>query len=318
MKKLLIIIFVLFNIPFILLSETLEECLIKNKIDISVTKSTNIKKNITSYSVTNDSNYFIIAYYLDNNTGMLGDNLYIELFDKSKKEGKKTVLNLKKLIKKYSFLFGSIVHIEYNKSYIFLQAHYNPSAGGTLIITKDLTYKNKIYGNARGYINENLIVYDKNQTHFAPTHYSEISILNFNNNEDYQIYPMKPYQSIRLNHIKTVKEAYDKLGKDWFRINRHHMNPELFNNGLSGKVIVNDETGSLAFLINYYNYDCRQKIKIYENEGEYIKVLYIYKNVHSKQNIKYKEYFYNEIMKEYKINDISKLLEPDLLAEIFK
>jgi len=236
--------------------KTLRSVLSENDIDLKNIDIADVDRNITSYAVLNNPKMFCIAYYLDNYLNFLENKLYVNLLEKEQNKWIQNELNVKTLIPdKPYFHPGSIVKVTYSKNYVYLITHKNPSAGYTLILSNELEFQGALYGRLLATFDNGTIVYHNSQVHFAPTHYAEISIYNPLTKVNRKIYPIKPYQKVRLEHIKKVKAAYDKLGEDWFRCHNHHMNPELFNNHLIGKVAIDNGTNSLAFTIAYDNKD---------------------------------------------------------------
>lgn len=233
---------------------SLAEVLAENGIDLSNIDTPNMGKDITSYQVLNDPNIFCIAYYLDDGSGRIRGKLYIHLLKKDQSKWTHGTLDFETLPGRYSQR-SSITRIQYSRDHIYLFAHWNPSAGATLALSNELEFQYGLYGWILAVFEDETVVYERNQVHFAPTHYAEIYIYDPSTERDRKIYPMKPYQGIRLEHIKKVKAAYDERGEDWFRIHNHHMNPELFNNYLGDEVVVNDSTDSLAFVVVYENED---------------------------------------------------------------
>ena len=233
---------------------SLAEVLTENGIDLSNIDTPNMGKDITSYQVLNDPNVFCIAYYLDNGSGRMRGKLYIHLLKKDQSKWTHGTLDFETLPGRYSQR-SSITRIQYSRDHIYLHAHWNPSAGATLALSNELEFQYGLYGWILAGFEDETVVYQKNQVHFAPTHYAEIYIYDPRTERDRKIYPMKPDKGIRLEHIKKVKAAYDERGEDWFRIHNHHMNPELFNNYLRDEVVVNDSTDSLAFVVVYKNED---------------------------------------------------------------
>ncbi len=129
------------------------------------------------------------------------------------------------------------------------------------------------------------------------------------------IYPMKPYQKIRLEHIKKVKEAYNKLGKDWLREKNHHLDPELFDNYVKDDVAINNSTHSLAFVICYDNGEISEAFP--ETTPEAMEVAYIYQNVNNGKKIMYKEVLLSDLKAKYSAVPISEYLQSERLNKIF-
>ncbi|MFQ6039760.1 MAG: hypothetical protein ACE5PV_02795, partial [Candidatus Poribacteria bacterium] len=223
--------------------------------------------HVQEYTVSNvaldNPELFCIAYHLYDGSNRFGDKLYIYLLRKDQNKWIHRALNFETLSEFYRA--GTITRINYSQNYIYLFTHINPSAGTTLILSNELKFQGELFGWLLAIFDDETLVYHNSQVHFAPTHSAVISIYNPHTKLHQDIYPMKPYQKIRLEHIKKVKAAYDKRGEDWFRIHNHHGDPELFNNSLGSEVMVNDSTHSLVFVIDYDNTDYWS----YEDELKY-------------------------------------------------
>jgi len=134
--------------------------------------------------------------------------------------------------------------------YFHLGYHINPSAEGLLIFSRDRKFMRELFGWELATLPDGSIVYHHSETHFAPTHSLEISVFNPSTQQDWQIYPPKPYQPVRREFIGGVAKVYEERGADWFRNHNHHMNPELFNSFLAGEVGV-DKANSIAFAVRF-------------------------------------------------------------------
>ena len=306
---------------------TLRTALIENGINTKNIDTSDIDKNINSYDVLNDPKMFCIAYYLGDGSNGLGNKLYVRLYKKDENKWLYEVLDLETLIIKLrgtyltqedfvaKYVVGSIWWIHSSKDHIYIFGHINPSAGTTLVLSNDLKYQDAFYGWILAIFDNETVVYHNSQMHFAPTHHAEISIYNPSTKKTQMIYPMKPYQKIRLEHIKKVKEAYDAIGEDWFREHNHHMNPELFNNYLGKGLAINNNTHSLAFVISYENEEISKAFP--ESTPETTDVVYIYKNVSNGKKIKYKEVLLSDLKEKYGDIPISEYLKSKRLNEIF-
>jgi len=305
---------------------TLRTVLTENGIDTENIDIPNIDKVIRDYDVLDDPKMFCIAYYLGGSNRLEG-KLYIHLYRKDEDKWLYGVLDLDTLIVKLrgtyliqedfvaKYVVGSIWRIHSSKDHIYIFGDINPSAGTTLVLSSDLKYQDAFYGWVLAIFDDETVVYYNSQMHFAPTYYAEISIYNPSTKKTQMIYPMKPYQKIRLEHIKKVKEAYDAIGKDWFREHNHHMNPELFNNYL-GEVAINNNTHSLAFVICYDNFEISEAFPE-ETIPKTTDVVYIYKNVSNGKKIKYKEVLLSNLREKYGDIPISEYLKSKKLKEIF-
>jgi hypothetical protein len=234
-------------------AETLKEVLRANGVDWRMVPISNVEKDVTSHGVLNDSRYFCMAYSLATGTPSLPNKLNVARYDKSNKTWSQNELNLETLIQNKPLQPGSVARISQSGEYLYLDTHINPSAGRLLVLSNDLKFHDTVDGWSSGFFKDGTMVYHHSQVHFAATHSVELSIYNPRAKTSKKIYPLKPYQGIRLQHIRKVKEAYAKRGENWFREHNHPMDPELFNCFVSGTVITNDNTHSLAFVIGYDN-----------------------------------------------------------------
>lgn len=243
-------------IPGLTEADTLQQLLIKDNIRHDQVAIKNLEREIHGYSILNDPNYFCAAYYLYDDPNLWNRQFYFVLLDKGQDKWIQRTLELKEIRGDKPYLWpNSINNINYSKKYFYLDTHLTPSAGYLILLHKDLSFADGLYGWLEAVFTEDSIIYHNSQVHFAPTHYAELSLYNISTKVDRKIYPMKPYLQVRLSHISKVKAAYERKGEDWFRIHNHHMNPELFNNSIASNVIVNNQTRSFAFVVKYDNTD---------------------------------------------------------------
>jgi hypothetical protein len=251
--------------------ETLRQALSANRIDAGGLPAQELDQNITSYAVLNDPKMFLIAYYLDDGSGRLGNRVYVDLFEKSGHGWTRRNLDRDSLLcEKPAITPGSILRIARSRDYFLLDTHINPSAGCLVVLTRDLTYYDGIYGWLLAAFGDGLLVYQNSQVHFAPTHYTEVSVYDPRAKKHWLVYPRKPYQAVRLEHIEKVRAEYKRRGEKWFMENNHHGDPELFDNGMGGNVATNDRDHSLIFQIAYDNTDTwgySEKVKFQEFGG---------------------------------------------------
>jgi hypothetical protein len=178
-------------------------------------------------------------------------------------------------------------------------------------LSNDLKFQDALYGWVLAIFDDEIVVYNNSQVHFAPTYHAEISIYNPDTKKTQMIYPMKPYQKIRLEHIKKVKEAYDK----WLKEGNPPGDPELFDNYVKSDVAINNSTHSLAFVICYDNGEISEAFP--ETTPETMDVAYIYQNVNNGKKMTYKEILLRDLKAKYGDIPISEYLQSERLNEIF-
>ncbi|MFC1783696.1 hypothetical protein ACFL02_08950 [Planctomycetota bacterium] len=276
---------------------------------------------LISRVIIDNEKVFFMVYYPDDSTNSLGDYLHLIALRKDQNTWFHKIFEVDEMLKdKPYYDTGTILRAVYSDNYFYVITHLSPSACFTLIFSQDFNYLDALYGWMLAYFDDGAVVYQNSQVHFAPTHYTEISIYDPHSKTSRKIHPIKPYQNIRLAHIQKVAATYERLGLDWFARNNHHMNPELFNNGLASEVAVNNQTKSLAFVIAFDNKDYwteeQRRSPDTISLPEYTKVAYIYKNI-KQEPIEYKEILLSDLQLKYGDKALSQCLGPDQLKDIF-
>jgi hypothetical protein len=211
----------------------------------------NLDKPITSYSIFDNGREFLIAYYLDDGTGLLTEPLFVHRYDAVAHEWKGIEITDRAAQTSDVRCLGSAVSIRVSAHAIYIGTHLNPSAGCTIVLSRGLAVQAVLPGWVLALFADETIVYERSQVHFAPTHYAELFLHDEPHHHDRQLYPMKPYQRIRIDHMHKVRRIYSN--KEWCRDHNHHCDPERFDNFIVGDVAVNDTTGALAFQVWFDN-----------------------------------------------------------------
>ena len=263
-----------------LASNTLRDALKGSGIPISGRTAADLDRKITSYAAFDGPDEFVIGYYPDDGTGLLGETLYVDLYRKLQSRWVTRRFGRNGEGGDHQSLFGgSIIGIAKAGDHFLLNTHVNPSASLTLVVDKDLSYRDTIFGWAVAIFPDGLVAYQHSEVHFAPTHYVEMSVYDPRTKKHWQIYPKKPYQPVRQQQVEKVRAAYQKRGDAWFREHNHHGDPELFDNYLQGEVAANGATHSLAFVIVFDNtdtWDYAEKLKL-QNFGPLVRGLAEYR-----------------------------------------
>jgi hypothetical protein len=257
--------------PAAMRADTLGSVLARNGIPATGREASDLNRKITSFAFLDAPDSFVIAYYPDDGDGRVGDTLKVDLYRK----GPSTWLTQRFErdatggAEGHPAFGGSVERIFRSAGFLLLETHVNPSAAYTLVLDKDLTYRDSISGWPLAVFRDGLVVYQHSEIHFAPTHYAEVSVYSLGAKKQWLIYPRKPYQPVRQAHVEKVRAAYAKRGAEWFAAHNHHGNPELFDNFLQGEVAANEATHALAFRIAFDNtdtWDYAEKLK-FQNFG---------------------------------------------------
>ncbi len=301
------------NLP----AETLRDCLKAKGIDLTGLDSPNLDKPITSGDQVDDQDVFLTAYYLDDGSTHLHGPLQLEMLKKKTKEWLHREIS-QEHFDGGSIAGGSVIGINHTKNGFYLFAHINPSAGTTIMLSPALEFRDTVFGAFLGDFANGPVVYANSMVHFAPTHPGHVSVYDPTTKSDREIYPMKPYQAIRLAHIAKVKAAYDKLGKDWLRAHNHHGDPEQFSNYI-GKAATSDATESLAFIASFDNVESEADEcgNLSRCRDSFTDVVYVYRHVRTKGLTAYREMLMEDVKAKFGDVPLSRLLESKAIEAIF-
>ena len=260
---------------------------------------------IVGQEIYDTEDLFCVGYFVHG----ADPEIHVVLFDRKKFKWFETKVNLSES----EFCFGSnaITAILYSKNFVHLETHINPSAGCTLIFTKELQFRKALYGWPLGTFDDETVVYHHSEVHFAPTHPASISLYNTVTKYSRRIYPMKPYQAIRLGHIKKMRQLYSD--EEWCRRNNHHCDPESFNDSI-GDLEVNNKTDSLIFQARFSGDYWKDPEG---SEKESIDVIYLYRHVRYPHRIEYREILEKDLKKRFGDHPLSHYLRPVILSQIF-
>lgn len=308
---------ILLATPPVYSAETLGEVLKQHGIASTIHATPG--RPITSYGILDEPASFCIAFYwLDNQTGTLGDQLEILSVNRDAGKTRTATLRYSELIPgKPHFRTGSITRIVASPRFLFVSGHDNPSAGSILVLSRDLAFQTALYGWPLATFENDILVFHKSQIHFAPIHAAEIAIYDPHTGKQEQIYPREPYQDIRRNHIEALRQAYESRPAEWFMQRNRPTDPEWFNNYLLGDVVVNDAQGALAFVIAIDNGDLRSDLRADEARPQPTHVVYAVRGI-GKERLEYKEILKDQLEPIFGVGSLPELLEPRSLGRIFR
>jgi hypothetical protein len=232
-------------------AETLGDALRSRGLVASAQGLGNLDRPITSYSVFNSEKEFLITYYLDDGSGALHEPLFVSRYDKVAQTWRSVTITDRAAQAVDVRCLGSAVSIRAETHGFYLGTHLNPSAGCTIVLSRDLSIQTVLPGWVLGVFADGAILYERSQTHFAPTHYAELSLYYPAHRQTVDIYPMKPFQRIRAEHISRVRRVYSNAA--WCRAHNHHCDPERFDNFVVGEAAVSDAANALAFQVAFDN-----------------------------------------------------------------
>jgi hypothetical protein len=133
---------------------------------------------------------------------------------------------------------------------VLVTAHINPSASCTLVLDQRLALKAVLAGWPMVDLPNGPFVYQRNQIHFAAVHPLALHLFDPARLTDTRIYPRKPYQPIRAAHIAKMQRVYTDA---WCATHNHPCDPDVFDEQLTGDVLVDRTGNALAFSVAFDN-----------------------------------------------------------------
>jgi hypothetical protein len=297
-------------------SETLREALAAKHLPLDATNLVNLDRNITSGAQLDDADQFVIAYYIDNGMNGLNPPLYLDRFDRKQGVWKSATL-AEAQSESQGFevpCLGSILGITAIGNRFYLDTHINPSAGCTLVLSREMKVEASLYGWLLGRLDTDTIVYHRSQIHFAPVHPAEIAVYNLRSKRDVALFPPKSDTPLRLARTEQLKAFY-KGNEEWCNKNNDPCDPAYFDSALEGKVASNETEQALAFVISY------EQIQYVQGDVQKPSgpkdVLYVYRGVGSEATMEYREVLLSEAKARFGERALEGLLQPEMLGKIF-
>jgi len=96
-----------------------------------------------------------------------------------------------------------------------------------------------------------IVLYHRNNVHFAPTHWAELWTWDPATGRDTRLYPNAPADSLRRAYVDTVRSIYRRVGEEWFRANNHHKDPQRFDTRVGDTIVVAPSGRTIAFMMTF-------------------------------------------------------------------
>jgi hypothetical protein len=282
-----------------------------------VAKLENLDKNITSGAELDDETQFLIAYYIDDGTSALNPPLYLERFDRKLGSWKSATLGEAEARSENLGVpcLGSILSVTAIGSRFFLDTHINPSAGCTLVLSRDMKLEAGLYGWVVGRLGTEIVIYHRSQIHFAPVHQAEIALHDLRTKHDLTLFPPKQKSPIRQARTQRLESFYQGH-EEWCNKNNDPCDPAYFDSALEGAVATNEKEQAVAFLISY------EQIQLVQGEVQKPDgpkdVLLVYRRVGEEAKLEYREMLLGDAKARFGDLSLENLLKPEVLQKIFK
>jgi len=297
-------------------SETLRQVLAAKNLPVAGAKLENLDKNITGGAELDGANQFVIAYYLEDGTGLLRAPIFLDRYDRSHRQWASAALGDAKtnLGDIEVDCFGSVLSITAGGSRLLLDTHLSPSAGCLLVLTPDFKLEAGLYGWLIGRLGDDKLIYHRSQVHFAPVHPAEIALHDLRSKRDVTIFPPKPESLIWQARTQQLQSFY-KDNREWCGKNNDPCDPEYFDSALEGQVATNEKEQALAFVISY------EQIQLVQGDTQKPSgpkdVLYVYRRVAEEAKIEYREMLVDDAKARFGDLCLQNLVQPEVLQKIF-
>ena len=271
-----------------------------------------LNASITSYAVLNDSNEFLIAYYLaDPITNTLKPPLYLTRYGKNTGQWQHVALDPTRVEKltQSPYGFGSVLNVVHSGKRYYLDLHWNPSAGCLLILNENLMPEDALLGWPRGWFRSGAVLYTRNMIHFADVHPETLWLYDPETHESQQLYPEQddPFRTAFSDRLAKV------INNDQCRIKNWGCDPQDFTTEL-GDVDVNDTTHSVAVQVTFESEGFVDR-EVAENSDEWNPDEYIY--VYQLQPFRWREFRREELKQKFGTEIPKQLLEPKNIEKVF-
>lgn len=143
-------------------------------------------RQITSFAVQSDADWFAIAYYWHMGSDRLPDELRLRTLDRATGVWRETTIGPE--VREG----GSALRIARRAGFVYLDLHVNPSAGHLLVLTENLGLKHHLMGWSSLPLPDGRMVYERNMTHFAPFHAASASLYDPHTGRDTLLVPLVP------------------------------------------------------------------------------------------------------------------------------
>jgi hypothetical protein len=295
-------------------AQTLRDVLVGKQVTLEGASLPNLDKSITSGAQLDDANQFVIAYYLDDGSGVLNPPLFIERFDRQTKTWQTGALGKTVSEEAGSPCFGSVLDITSLSDQFILETHINPSAGCALIVSRELKLEAALNGWVLGHFDDGTIVYHRSEVHFATVHPAEIAVYLEKTKKDFTLFPPKPESPVRARLVAALRDFF-QAHQDYCAKANDPCDPTEFDSDLAGKIALDEREHAIAFVISYELQGFGQDEKKPSGPSQ---VIYVYRYVNDEAKVEYRELLPEDLKSQVGDLSLQELIEPDRLDVLFQ
>ncbi|MEO8126595.1 MAG: hypothetical protein ABJF23_02670 [Bryobacteraceae bacterium] len=229
--------------------ETLRDTLQAANIPAEQFSPSELPEHITSYAISK-GDPFLLAYYVDKGRERLSQPLQVIRYNRTTNRLQRARLhNIKAIFAQGIEMdcLGSAMEIREHHGVIYIDTHYNPSAGCVIVLSSELVFQTALSGWLIGLVGSDYAIVQRSEVHFLSVHPLHIGVFDGKRNRVEEVYPVKnePYrrQFSQLLH-KHVSEK-------WCAENDAPCDRENFDTELRGKVVVDEAARSFALDVRF-------------------------------------------------------------------
>jgi len=293
--------------------ETLRRTLVAHKLTVDAKIVKNADQPISSGAVLDTQKEFVIAYYADDASGLLKAPIHFARYDRTKGVWDFADVTDGSVEGLQGACFGSVLSIRVVAGFYVVDTHISPSAGCLLVLSADMKVQAKFFGWYLGHLGDRILVYHRNQVHFAPVHPAEIATFDLQSKKDTVIFPPKPDQQVRLDLIAAL-DAFYTSHPDYCQQNNDPCDPEYFDSSLEGEIVTDNREHAVAFVISYEVQGYGQSK---EKPSGPPKVVYVYRHVNDEAKLEYREILIDDLQARYGAASLKRLVDPEILVKLF-
>jgi hypothetical protein len=277
------------------------------------------------YGAYNSPSEFVLAYNQVTSSNTLEQPLRILHYDKQARKWDKTEfsdLRTEILPGLTGPCLGSAGGVQKVGALFYVSIELSPSAGCQLVVSDDLKFKTVLSGWVEAIFSSGAVVLEGGMRHFAPTHPLRLSLFDPRNATATSIYPppSDPFRAAYIQRLGTKISQSDRCQGE-----NCESDPAQFDNELGSlceptgrckaAIEVNEETGSLAFLVTFspIGFISFDKLKSSTEWNE--QVVYVYRLFPGP--IAQREFLSSDMKARFGTTSLDELLMPEMLARIF-
>jgi len=294
-------------------SSTLADVLEQNSIAAPARSIPNLDRPITSYATLNDDQEFLIAYYLMTPDNRMQFPLFLTRFDKRTGEWQNaSLVDVKVPVfqsTQQTECIGSVLRIERNRAWYYLNLHWNPSAGCLLIVNQDLTVSHTLPGSTAGFFKSGSFLYVANMVHFADIHPETLWIYDPLTHRSRQLYPQEddPFRKDFSSRLAKVIDV-DKCRKNNWACQADRFTTDI------GDIEVNDENNSVAFVTTFDTEGFLTREEA-EQSGNWYDDQYVY--FYQLKPLRWREFSIYDLKPKFGTDSLKDLLTSGNLKRVF-